>query len=248
MLFTSAEFETEKALQDRLEELQKRYAGNLVIEVWGREMISGLLRDCGPMVNAVFGPEWARLFCGFALPAPDPADPDRLGLVENPVQVLNLDALVSDAQGKQDGDPLESARLFGMVAETLEEGNFPGQAAQYRRRQAGRLQAAGDTAGAFTLLWKLAIAHFKAGAATRLATVYHHLGQLRPELDLLQAAKLDVLTAAQDWYEQGSQLAVVVPALEEIVAAADLDAVLLACVAWSRPWWTAGSISIRRSL
>ena len=101
VLFTSAEFETEKALQDRLEELQKQYAGDLVIEVWGREMISGLLRDCGPMVNAVFGPEWARLFCGFAPPAPDPADPDRLGLVENPVQVLNLDALVSDAEGKR---------------------------------------------------------------------------------------------------------------------------------------------------
>ena len=63
----------------------------------------------------------------------------------------------------------------------------------------------------------------------------------------MQAAKLDVLTAAQDWYEQGSQLAVVVPALEEIVAAADPDAAFLACVAWSRPWWTGGSISIRRS-
>ena len=98
VLFTSAEFETEKALQDRLEELQKQYAGDLVIEVWGRETVSGLLRDCGPMVNAVFGPEWARQFCGFAPPAPDPADPDRLGLVENPVQILNLGALVSDAQ------------------------------------------------------------------------------------------------------------------------------------------------------
>jgi len=117
-----------------------------------------------------------------------------------------------------------------MVAETLEEANFPGHAAEYRRRQAGRLRAAGDTAGAFTLFWELAVAHFNGGAASRLAAVYHDLEQLRPELDRLQAAKLNVLTAAQDWYEQGSQLAVVVPALEEIVVAADPDAALLACV------------------
>jgi hypothetical protein len=230
VLFTSAEFETEKALQDRLEDLQKQYAGDLVIEVWGRETVSSLLRDCGPMVNAAFGAEWARQFCGFAPPAPDPADPDRLGLVENPVQVLNLDALVSDAQAKQDDGPLESARLYGMVAETLGEADFPGHAAEYRRRQAARLHSAGDTVGAFALLWVLAVDHFRAGAATRLATVYYDLGQLQPDLDRLQSAKLDVLTAAQDWYEHGSQLAVVVPALEEIVAAADPDAAFLACV------------------
>ena len=230
VLFTSALAENEKALQDRLEKLQKQYAGDLLIEVWGRETISGLLRDCGPMVNAVFGAEWARVFCGFAPTAPDPADPDRLGLVENPVQVLNLDALVSDAETSRDDNPLESARLYGMVAETLEEANFPAHAAEYRRRQAGHLQAAKDTPGAFALLWKLAVAHFQAGAATRLATVYHDLGQLRPGLDRLQAAKLDVLTAAQDWYEHGSQLDVVVPALEDLVVAADPDAALLACV------------------
>lgn len=57
VLFTSAEFETETALQDKLEELQEQYAGDLVIEVWGREMISGKLRDAGPLVNSVFGPD-----------------------------------------------------------------------------------------------------------------------------------------------------------------------------------------------
>lgn len=230
VLFTSALAENEKALQDRLEELQKQYSGDMVIEVWGREMVSGLLRECGSMVNAVFGAEWARVFCGFAPPPPDPADPDRLGLVENPVQVLNLDALVSDAEAKRDDDPLESARLDGVIAETLGEANFPAHAAEYRRRQAGRLQVAGDTAGAFALLWELAVAHFQAGAATRLVTVYYDLGQLGTGLDRLQAAKLKVLTAAQDWYEHGSQLAIVVPALEDLVAAADPDAALLACV------------------
>jgi hypothetical protein len=49
VLATSAEFETETALQDTLEDLQDEYAGDLVIEVWGREMLSSMLRDMGSL-------------------------------------------------------------------------------------------------------------------------------------------------------------------------------------------------------
>jgi len=231
VLFTSAEFETETALQESLEELQEQYAGDLVIEVWGREMISSKLRDCGPLVNSVFGPEWARLFCGFAPPPPDPADPVGLGLVENPVQVLkNLGALAEDARSRESTDPAESARLYGILAEALDEANFPAHAARQRRQQARLLQAAGDRAGAFTLLWDLARDHFTSGAASTFGSVYQELEALRPDLDELQAAKLDALTASQAWYEQGSQLSVAVPALETVTAQHDRDAAFLACV------------------
>lgn len=165
VLFTSAEFEAETALQDRLEELQEQHAGDLVIEVWGREMISSKLRDSGPLVNSVFGPEWARLFCGFAPSPPDPADPAGLGLVENPVQVLkNLSALAEDAKTRESSDPADSARLYGLLAEALGEANFPAHAARQRRQQARVLQAAGDRAEAFTILWDLARDHFNGGA------------------------------------------------------------------------------------
>ena len=231
MLFTSAEFETETALQERLEELQERYAGDLVIEVWGREMISSKLRDCGPLVNSVFGPEWARLFCGFAPPPPDPADPASLGLVENPVQVLkNLGALAEDAKTRESTDPAESARLYGILAEALDEANFPAHAARQRRQQARLLQAAGDPAGAFTVLWDLARDHFTSGAANTFGSVYPELEALRPDLDELHAAKLDALAAAQSWYEQGSLLAVAVPALETVAGQRDRGTAFLACV------------------
>ncbi len=123
VLLTSAEFETEKALQDRLEQLQARYAGDLVIEVWGREKVTAELRDCGALVNSVFGPEWARAICGFAPPPPGPADPDRFGLVEDPIL-----ALESDARMRENDDPLAAARLHGVLAEALEEANFPAHA------------------------------------------------------------------------------------------------------------------------
>jgi hypothetical protein len=144
--------------------------------------------------------------------------------------VLNLDAIASDAQAKENEDPLGSARLYGILADTLAEANFPSQAAAQRRRQAQLLQAGGDSAGAFAVLWGMARADFTAGATSMLGPVQHGMEALRPALDALQAAKLDVLAAAQSWYERGSQLAVAVPALETVAAAADPDAAFLACV------------------
>jgi hypothetical protein len=228
VLFTSAEFEIETALQDRLEQLQANYAGDLVIEVWGREMISAMLRDSGALVNSVFGSEWARVFCGFAPPPADPADPNPLGLVDSPIQVLNLDAILSAAQAHEIDNPRESARLHGILADTLAEANFPDDAAAQRRHQAKLLQAGGDSAGAFAVLWELARADFTAGATSMLGPVQNSLEALRPVLDTVQAAKLDVLSAAYSWYEHGSQLAAAVPALE-MIAAGDPDATFLVC-------------------
>ena len=246
VLFTSAEFETETALQDRLEELQRPYDGDLIIEVWGREMISSMLRDSGALVNNVFGPEWARVFCGFAPPPPRPDDPDPLGLVESPVQALNLDAIASDARAQENDQPLESGRLYGILADTLTEANFPSHAAAQHRRQAQFLQGGGDSAGAFTVMFGLARADFTAGATGMLGPVQHSLEALRPDLDELQAAKLDLLTA-QSWYEQGSQLAVAVrpwrlrwPQLTRMPRSSPASS-------WSRRWSTGGSTSIRRT-
>lgn len=232
VLLTSAEFEQDTALQDTLEELRAKYADDLIIDVWGRERVSSELRDSGALVNSVFGPDWARMFCGFAPPPPAPGDPDRLGLVEDPVQVLeNLDALASDARARENGDPLESARLYGLLADTLEEANFPAHAAAQRARQGQLLHAGGDIEGAFTVLWALALAHFTNGQTTGTGPVHHALDAVRPGLDPVRTAKLDVLAAAQDWYGSGCQLAVAVPALEVVRDSSDPDTALLACVA-----------------
>lgn len=232
VLVTSAEFETDTALQDRLEKLQAQYTGDLALEVWGREKLTSELGDCGALVNQVFGPEWARQICGFAPPAPAPADPDPLGLVENPILVLGLGSLESDALAKEKGDPYDSARLHGVLAESLDDANFPVHAAKQRREQARLLKAGNDHTGAFTVLWSLALAHFNAGAASQvgMADVYSDLEAIRPHLDDLQTAKFNILTAAQIWYERGSGFNLAVPNLELVRAADDPDAAYLACV------------------
>ena len=230
VLFTSAEFEKDTALQDKLEDLQELYSGDLVIEVWGREMISAQLRDSGAHVSSIFGPDWARSFCGFAPPPPSPADPNHFGLVEDPVEVLNLGAFTIDAQARDKDDPLGAAHLYGVVADTLEEAGFPGHAVIQRRQQVQLLLAGQQDSSAFDLLWNLALASFRSGTITMPRAVHDDLEVMRPRIDEVRAAKLDVLLAAQSWYERGSQLELAVPALEVLSAATEADAAFLACV------------------
>ncbi|MGO8961942.1 MAG: hypothetical protein ACLQFR_31905 [Streptosporangiaceae bacterium] len=166
-----------------------------------------------------------------AVSPPRPGDPDRLGLVENPLQVLGLGALATEAKSLEASDPLGSACRYGVLADKLQEANFPGHAAGQRIRQAQLLHAGGDVAAAFGILWSLALEEFASGAVRQPGGVVRGLDALRPGLGDLQAAKLAVLNAAQDWYEQGSLLAVAMPALEAIVVAADPDAAFLVCAA-----------------
>ena len=160
---------------------------------------------------------------------PMPGDPDRLGLVENPFQVLGLGALAAQAKSLETSDPLGSARRYGVLAGKLQEANFPGHAAGQRIRQVQLLHAGGDAMAAFSILWSLARDEFASGAVRQAGGTVRGMDALRPGLGDLQAAKLAVLSAAQDWYEQGSLLAVAVPALESIVAAADSDVAFLVC-------------------
>ena len=150
------------------------------------------------------------------------------------------------ARAQENDQPLESGRLYGILADTLTEANFPSHAAAQHRRQAQFLQGGGDSAGAFTVMFGLARADFTAGATGMLGPVQHSLEALRPDLDELQAAKLDLLTA-QSWYEQGSQLAVAVrpwrlrwPQLTRMPRSSPASS-------WSRRWSTGGSTSIRRT-
>ena len=164
----------------------------------------------------------------FSLPGRD--DPDRLGLVENPIQVLNLGSTVTEAKSLEASNPLESARLYGVLADSLQTANFPDHATRQRIRQAQLLHVGGDSAAAFAILWNLAVAEFKSGAARRSGILAGSLDMLRPGLDDLQTAKLVVLSAAQEWYERGSLLASIAPALEVVVAAADPEATFLVCI------------------
>ncbi|PZS37446.1 MAG: hypothetical protein DLM62_19175 [Pseudonocardiales bacterium] len=230
VLVTSAELDRDTGNVDTLVELQDEYDGDLEIEVWGAEALSRKLRDAPNVVFAVFGPQWAEAYCGFRPAPPDPAAPKSLGLVEGPVAVLHLDSTEADAMTREATDPLAAAQLYGVVARGLRDGNFPGHAAEMRRRQAKAAQAGGDQDTAFSILVDLALDRVLAGEDFVPGSLRNELRRMKPALRPVQQAKLLVLTALVGWYEQGSDLKTTVPALRTLATAGDQHAALLCCL------------------
>ncbi|MEV0169174.1 hypothetical protein [Nonomuraea fuscirosea] len=228
VVVTSAAFDRETRNVDELAALQDAYAGDLEIEVWGAEAVSRKLREAPHLVHAIFGAAWARAWCGFD-PAPaDPAAPPALGLVEDPVPVLGLDALQAEAAAAEKSDPLTAGRLYGLVAQGLAEGSFPGHAVTMRIRQARALHAGGDHDIAFSIVFEAALERVLAGTALR--SLRRDLAALSSHVDPVQQAKLAVLARVADWPEHGSDLATCVPAVRELAQAGDPHAPLLCCL------------------
>ncbi|MGR4878704.1 hypothetical protein ACIPUC_04600 [Streptomyces sp. LARHCF249] len=227
VVVTSASLDSDTAWVDEVADLQDEYLGDLEIEFWGAEAVSRKLRDAPNLVASVFGAAWSEAWCGVALPPLDPAAPASLGLVSGPVAVLNLESIETDAKEAEVSDPAQAERLYGLLAQALLDGNFPGHAAQFRARQAAMARRAGDPASAFDILFRLELERISSGGTDG------HVGVLEAvasEAGELATAKWSVLSAVANWYEQGSQLLVAVPALRVIAAAGDPHTGLLCCL------------------
>lgn len=160
-----------------------------------------------------FGAAWAKAWCGFEPPPRDPAAPPSLGLVDAPVRVLHLETLESDAAEAVATDPRRAGHLYGVLAQSLADGHFPGHAASMRRRQASAAEAADDREGAFSILFKLMLDRVVMGdSSSRRGD--RELDELASTLGGVQKAKWSVLTRIAMWYERGSDLPVLVPALQ----------------------------------
>lgn len=231
VIMTSAQLDADTATVDELATLQDEYVGDLEIEVWGAEELSRKLRDMPNLVLAVFGAPWAKAFCGVE-PDPSPgAAPKALGLVEDPVRVLNLDALKADAEAAEgSGDPLRAAHLYGLIAEGLRDGSFPGHAVTVFWRQAKALQGAGEHDAAFEILFRLALEQVLAGWSSEVKPLLSELEKLAGLIGGVRQAQHRVLDCIAAWYRSGSRLAVAVPAIRDIAAAKAPDAGLLVCL------------------
>jgi hypothetical protein len=228
VIVTSALVESDTGNIDGLKDLQDLYKGDLIIEVWGAEVLGRKLRGAPHAVLAIFGQAWAKAWCGFE-PAPvPPGAPKALGLVEDPVSVLNLESLRADAAAREVSDPLGAAAVYGAIARSLKEASFPGHAAVMCQRQAEAAEAGGDQSWAFAILFQLGLDTVLIGE--RFGALRHKLDETSALLGGLQADKSAVLGALADWYEQGSHLAVTVPALKRLADAGDPYHSLLACL------------------
>lgn len=230
VIATSAELDPEADNIVTLTALQDTYDNDLEIEAWGAEALSRALRDAPHLVYAIFGPVWAKMFCGFEPSAPIAVGPKPLALVESPVEVLGLELTEADAVAAEATDPLAAARLFGVVALGLSAGCFPGHAAAMRKRQAAAALAGGNTAGAFATVFDIAMDQVRAGWSLETYGLLRELAGIASSLGKVHQAECVALGCVARWYEEGTTLAEVVPALRTLAAADSPHAATLSCL------------------
>lgn len=230
VLAISAPIGADTKVVDALAQLQTDYMGDLEIVAWGSEAIGSMLRDAPHLVHAAFGRHWAEEWCGFApSPATTPT-PAALGLIDGPVEVLNLESAERDAvHAENNADHRRAAVLYGSIARTLDENHFPGHAVEMRRRQARALQAAGDRDAAFEVRFELAVQRALGSEASVYRPEHYELAEMEPELTLAQRSKLALIRSIAEWGDAGADLAVAVPALQLLVDERDRYAAVLGC-------------------
>lgn len=228
VVVTSATIE-DTAVNDELEDLRRKYAGDLEIELWGAAQFNPFLRARSAFVTAVFGAAWATAFCGTASdPAPLGA-PDPRGLIDGPVTALGLESRVADAQAVTATDPAAAARLYASVAVELDAASFPGQAAQMRSHQAGAARAAGDLPTSFRLGAQALLAQLIRGDTVHV----FEEDRLREDAEALGGiyqATWALLASAATWPDSGLDLPTVTDAATRLTASEDPHGAALCCL------------------
>ncbi|MFD4711944.1 hypothetical protein ACFWN5_20055 [Streptomyces sp. NPDC058430] len=205
------------AVEDELVALQERYQDDIDIGLYDARALSRFLRERPSIVAGVFGPEWAKAFCGVETP-PVPSLPHGYALLNDPLEHLGLADALHRAQQLAETEPGPAAELFGELADALEHASFTGHARQLRTRQRDLLASAGQADAAFTVAAKLMLARYESGDRM---FVDEHLKRLAPAAGGTASDIYVVLKALADWFEYGYDLPPVTTALETVVQACD---------------------------
>ncbi|AXI76126.1 ATP-binding protein [Peterkaempfera bronchialis] len=205
------------AVEDELVALQERYQDDIDVDLYDARALSRFLRERPSIVAGVFGPEWAKAFCGVETP-PVPSLPHGYALLNDPLEHLGLADALHRAQQLAETEPEPAAELFGELADALEQASFTGHARQLRTRQRDLLASAGQADAAFTVAAKLMLDRYESGDRM---FVDEHLKRLAPDAGGTASDIYVVLKALADWFEYGYDLPPVTTALETVVQACD---------------------------
>jgi len=230
VLVTSALLEDDTANVDEAERLTSEYEGDIGIDVVGAEQVSRVLHDSASVISSVFGPDWARVFCGVEPPPAPARDPEANGLLEDPLSLLELEVADQASREAAAAEPSRSAAIDEEIASELDAAGFPGHAQVIRRRAAATLLGTQQAADGFQVLYVLARSRLLSGASLDPG-LHFQLLTLASQNVLGQAdrARLTLLLAIHNWPSTGSGLAAAAPALAQLRAADDPDTGILAC-------------------
>ncbi|WP_329437903.1 hypothetical protein [Streptomyces canus] len=204
-------------VEDELVALQEEYQGDIEIDLYDAGALSRFQRERPHLVAGVFGPEWAKAFCGVETP-PVPSLPHGYALLNDPLEHMGLSDALQRAQHLADTEPEPAAELFGELAQELERVSFTGHAGQLRIRQRDLLASAGQHGAAFAVAAELLLDRYETGDRVFLDNQMERLasdaGSTAPDTYV-------VLKALADWFEYGYDLAPVTTSLETVVQAGE---------------------------
>ncbi|WP_145503577.1 HEAT repeat domain-containing protein [Streptomyces sp. CFMR 7] len=197
--------------------LQETYQGDIEIDLYDARALSRFLRERPYLVAGVFGPEWAKAFCGVETPLA-PTLPHGYALLNDPLEHLGLADALQRAQQLAATEPGPAAELFGDLADELEHASFTGHADQLRIQQRDMLASAGQTSAAFAIAAKLMLDRYETGDRM---FVDQRLERLASDADGTASNIFLILKALADWFEYGYDLAPVTTALVAVAQAED---------------------------
>ncbi|MFJ5688104.1 hypothetical protein [Streptomyces sp. NPDC093099] len=205
------------AVENELVALQEKYQSDIDIDLYDAGALSRSLRERPYLVAGVFGPEWAKAFCGVET-LPVPTLPHGYALLNDPLEHLGLADALHRAQQLAETEPGPAAELFGDLADALEQASFTGHADQLRTRQRDLLASAGQADAAFTVAAKLMLDRYETGDRM---FVDQRLERLASDAGGTASDIYVVLKALAGWFEFGYDLAPITTVLAAVVQAGD---------------------------
>lgn len=204
----------DRTVDDELDKLKREYAGDLEIELYDKARISMELRYRGPLVYGIFGPDWARAYCGYEPAATGAPTPHGRAYLADPVDILGYSDIFSRAQDLATSEPAAAAELFNELASELASSGFTPRSRELRASQLSAYRQAGDTAKALTIAIDMAMADYIDGD---LFPGSEYI-RLAVELAGAHAESLScVLEASARWFEAGYEVEPVIKSLSTLL-------------------------------
>jgi len=192
----------DQPVDDELVKLKAEYQGDLEIDLYDNTELSMKLRDRGPLVYGVFGPDWARAYCGYQPPT-EQATPHGRAYLADPVNILGYTELLERATQLDSAEPAAAAALYEGLALRLDASGFGPRAREMRQSQLAAHRKAEQTDRALEVAVDLALGDYDDGdlfpGHKPISTAAELVGS--PDHPLPR-----VLEALADWFESGYDL------------------------------------------
>jgi hypothetical protein len=202
----------DRHVDDELTKLKDEYRGDFEIDLYDNTELSFRLRDRGPLVYGIFGPDWARAYCGYQPPAEQPV-PHGRAYLGDPIDILGYSSVRGQAEQLAEPEPAAAAALYEDLADRLDAAGFRPRSREIRWSQLAAHRKAGQTPQAVEVAVNLALAEYDEGdlfpRSRPITTVAELVGSSENPLPR-------VLEALANWFERGYDLAPVTNDLAEL--------------------------------